>query len=68
MTTKVRLLRPLDGREAGSTVDYPDIDAKRLEKRGAVEIIKEKAAPAHQNKMAEEPLNKGAFSRKKKGA
>lgn len=34
MTTKVRLLRPLDGNEPGSIIDYPDNDAKRLARRG----------------------------------
>jgi len=68
MTTKVKLIRPLDGKEAGAIVEYPDLDAKRLEKRGAVEIIKEKAAPAPENKMAPAPENKAAPRREKKGA
>ena len=68
MATKVRLLRPLDGREAGSLVDYPDNDAKRLERRGAVQIVPEKAAPAPANKKAPAPANKGDVQRSKKGS
>lgn len=68
MTTKVKLLRPLDGKEVGSVAEYPDIDAKRLEKRGAVEIVKEKAAAAPDNKMAPTTANKAAVLREKKGS
>lgn len=68
MTTKVRLIRPLDGREPGSIAEYPDLDAKRLAERGAVEIVKEKAAPATQNKMAPAAENKAAPRREKKGS
>jgi len=67
MATKVRLLRPVDGKEPGSIIEYPDLDAKRLERRGAVEIVKEKAAPAPENKKAPEPQNKAAGQRAKKG-
>ncbi|MCK8779079.1 hypothetical protein M0654_03675 [Rhizobium sp. NTR19] len=67
MTTKVKLIRPLDGKDAGSVVEYPDLDAKRLVARGAVEIVKEKAAPAVDNKMAPAVANKAAAPRKKKG-
>ena len=55
--TKVKLLRPLDGRAEGDTAEYPDLDAKRLEQRGAVKIIG-KAEPASENKMADAPENK----------
>lgn len=67
MATKVKLLRPLDGNEPGSIVEYSDIDAKRLERRGAVEIVREKAAPSPENKMAPAPQNKAAGQRNKKG-
>lgn len=67
MTTKVKLLRPLDGRNIGSVVEYPDLDAKRLAGRGAVEIVKEKAAPAPDNKKAPAVENKAAPQREKKG-
>lgn len=58
MTIEVQLLRQLDGKEAGATVEYPDADAKRLEKRGIVKIPSEKAAQAPANKMARSPQNK----------
>lgn len=67
MSTKVKLLRPLDGKEIGSVVEYSDLDAKRLERRGAVEIVKEKAAPASDNKKAPAVENKAAPQREKKG-
>jgi hypothetical protein len=68
MTTRVKLLRPLDGKEPGTVAEYPDADAKRLAGRGAVEIVSEKAAPAPENKMAPEPFNKAAApTRGKKG-
>ena len=67
MTTKVRLIRPLDGKEAGAIAEYPDLDAKRLMARGAVEIVKAKAAPAADNKMAPVVANKAAPRREKKG-
>jgi hypothetical protein len=67
MTTKVRLLRPLDGKQVGSFVEYPDADAKRLAARGAVEIVGEKAAPTPANKMAPAPQNKAAPQRNRKG-
>lgn len=68
MSIKVKLLRPLDGKETGSIAEYPDIDAKRLSARGAVEIISEKAAPPPANKMAPAVQNKAAAPvRGKKG-
>jgi hypothetical protein len=67
MTTKVKLLRPLDGKDAGHVADYPDGDAKRLEKRGIVQILADKAAEAPENKMAPSVQNKAAPSRAKKG-
>lgn len=60
MTVQVKLLRPLDGKEAGDTASYPEADALRLERRGAVQIVKAKAAPAPENKMEREPQNKAA--------
>lgn len=73
MATTVKLLRPVDGKEVGSIVEYPDPDAKRLEARGAVEIVKgkaaEKAAPAPENKKAPEVANKTApTTRRTKGS
>jgi hypothetical protein len=56
----VKLLRPLDGKEAGATATYPEADALRLERRGAVEIVKGKAAPKAENKMERQPQNKAA--------
>lgn len=67
MSIKVKLLRPLDGKAVGATVEYSEADAQRLEKRGAVQIISEKAAPAPLNKMAQEPANKAAAPIAKKG-
>lgn len=67
MTTKVKLLRPLDGKDIGSVVEYPDLDAKRLAERGAVEIVREKAASAPENKKAPAVENKAAPQREKKG-
>lgn len=57
---KVKLIRPLDGRPIGSVVDYPDEDAKRLEKSGVVSFFAEKAAPEPANKMAPAVSNKAA--------
>ncbi|MGV8951200.1 MAG: hypothetical protein ACOH2M_08855 [Cypionkella sp.] len=71
MATRVKLLRPLDGRDTGSTAEYSDADAKRLAARGAVEILSdkvEKAAPTPANKMAPAVQNKAAAPvRGKKG-
>lgn len=65
---KVKLLRPLDGKQIGSVVEYPDEDAKRLESSGVVSFYNEKAAPEPQNKMAPEVQNKaGDIQRTKKG-
>jgi len=55
---KVKLLRQLDGRAEGETAEYPELDAKRLEEMGVVDVIEEKAAPAANNKMALAPHNK----------
>lgn len=54
---KVKLLRPLNGAEIGSTAEYSEADAKRLEARGAVEIVK-KAEKAPANKAVVAPSNK----------
>jgi hypothetical protein len=57
---KVKLLRPLDGVEAGKTVDYPEADAQRLAEYGAVEITGKAAAASPQTKMEAAPANKSA--------
>ena len=56
---EVKLIRPLDGKAEGETADYPENDAHRLEKRGAVKIIgPSKQAAAPENKMEQAPENK----------
>lgn len=67
-TIKVKLLRPLDGKDEGDTAEYPERDAKRLEQRGAVKIIGVKAAAPVENKKAPESENKADVQRTKKGA
>lgn len=68
MATKVKLIRPLDGKPIGSIVEYPDEDAKRLEASGIVAFHKEKAAPV-EPKAAPPVLNKKAPAvSNKKGA
>ncbi len=65
---KVKLLRPLNGAEVGSTATYSEADAKRLASYGAVEIVggtKSETAPA--NKMEAAPANKSTTTRKTKG-
>lgn len=59
---KVKLLRPLDGQPDGGTAYYAEADAKRLEARGLVRIVKAetKAAPAPKNKAEPAPKNKSA--------
>lgn len=59
---KVKLLRPLDGQAIGEEAEYPEADAKRLEERGAVRIIQEKAVAAAPRDKARKaaPANKGA--------
>jgi hypothetical protein len=59
----VRLLKPLNGREIGTEVEYSEGDAKRLLGLGAVALIVEppaKAARPPKNKMAAAPANKAA--------
>lgn len=68
MSIKVKLLRPLDGKEVGSVVEYSEADAKRLAGRGAVQIVGEKAAPEPLNKKAPEVANKAAPASSKKGS
>lgn len=68
----VRLLKPLNGGEIGSTVEYDQTHIKRLVALGAVEVLKtpakgkrsakRKADPKPLNKMEEPPLNKAAGS------
>lgn len=69
-TIKVKLLRPLDGKDAGETAVYPERDVQRLERRGAVQRVGgAKAAPAVENKMAPAAQNKTAdVQRMKRGA
>lgn len=59
---KVKLLKPLNGAEIGSTAEYSEADAKRLEALGAVERVstqaKAKAAPKNKAKAA--PKNKSS--------
>jgi hypothetical protein len=63
----VRLLKPLNGAEIGSEVEYSEADLARLERLGAVERIGEvsaakpkgKAAAKPKNKMEPAPANKG---------
>jgi hypothetical protein len=61
---KVKLLRPLDGDKEGDTVVFTAADAKRLEGRGAVEILGDASAPkseamAPENKdLTRAPANK----------
>lgn len=58
----VRLLKPLNGREVGSVVEYDQSQIKRLVGLRAVEVIKAKAERPPRNKMEEPPLNKAAGS------
>lgn len=60
---KVKLLRPLDGKAEGSTAEFSEADARRLETRGLVVIIKEKAEPAPENKAERAASNKAAKSK-----
>lgn len=57
---KVTLLRPLDGKPEGSDAHYSEADAKRLEARGLVRIVKTKAEPAPKNKAEPKLANKAA--------
>lgn len=68
MTIKVKLLRQLDGQAEGAIVEYPDSDAKRLEGRGVVAFVSEKAAPAPLNKKAMAPHNKAITASSGKGS
>jgi hypothetical protein len=62
---KVKLLRPLNGADVGTTATYSEADAKRLASTGAVEIIQAKAEAAPQNKMEAALANKAARRMKK---
>ncbi len=53
MGVKAILLKPLDGREIGSTAEFSKADFDRLRAKGAV-----KRAPAPENKKAPAPPNK----------
>lgn len=59
---KVKLLRPLDGQPEGGEAFYSEADARRLQARGLVQIVKAetKAAPAPRNKAEPAPKNKSA--------
>lgn len=68
----VRLIKPLNGREIGSEVEYDRQHIKRLVALGAVEVVKAKAPakakaakkakadPVPLNKMEPAPMNKAA--------
>lgn len=59
---KVKLLRPLNGQEVGSTVEYHKADATRLAARGAVKVLGEAKSEdgAPENKAEPAPANKSA--------
>jgi hypothetical protein len=65
---KVKLLRPLDGREAGQSAEYPADDAKRLQDMGCVQIVGAKSAAPSRNKMEPAPANKAAPRSRKSGS
>lgn len=52
----VRLLKPLNGAEIGSTAEYDERDVGRLEGLGAVERMKKARPP--KNKAEQPPANK----------
>lgn len=54
------LLKPLDGREIGSSMELSQEDFDRLEALEAVRAAGGKMAPAPANKMAVPPANKAA--------
>jgi hypothetical protein len=74
---KVKLLRPLDGKARGDEATYPEADAERLERLGAVRIVerpRRKAANAsgdafdHDGDGRPGGSRKGAQSTRAKGA
>lgn len=60
---KVKLLRPLNGQDIGTVVEYEQADADRLAESGAVQIVRaekaEKAAPENKAEKSA-PANKSA--------
>ena len=58
---KAILLKPLDGRAAGTTAEFSQADFDRLKARHAVKAAPaEKSEPAPSNKMDRAPANKAA--------
>ncbi|WP_447910566.1 hypothetical protein [Brevundimonas bullata] len=55
---KVKVLRDVGGFAVGDERELSPSDAKRLEARGIVEILKTKAAKPGENKMQPAPDNK----------
>lgn len=47
---KVKLLKPLNGQPIGAEASFSEADAKHLETKNAVEIVKEKPAPKPDSK------------------
>ncbi|HEY8593302.1 MAG TPA: hypothetical protein VIL42_10635 [Sphingomicrobium sp.] len=64
---KVRLLRPLDGREIGETASYPETDARRLRDAGVVEYAAKAQGATPRNKAeGASPSNKARQAPSKK--
>lgn len=67
---KVKMLRAIGGYAEGDERELSATDAKRLEARGVVKIMRAKAEPPVENKAAIEndaaPENKAAPARKRK--
>lgn len=55
---KVKVLRAVGGYAIGDERDLSPVDAKRLEARGIVQILKAKAAKSGENKMLASSENK----------
>lgn len=68
---KVKMLRAVGGFAVGDERELSAADAKRLEARGVVRILREKAEPEVSNKAAPEntaaPQNKARTTPKRKG-
>lgn len=62
---KVRLLRPLNGQEIGTVVEYDQANADRLLETGSIELVKDaKSAPENKAQKAA-PENKASGKAKK---
>ncbi|RZJ01821.1 MAG: hypothetical protein EON90_02095 [Brevundimonas sp.] len=57
---KVKMLRAVGGYAVNDEREVSQADAKRLEARGIVRVLKGKAAAAPENKMDAAPANKAA--------